>query len=120
MKLNVEEQRCGGKCIRIVKVSGYLDAHTFPDLEKTIYTLMNEGDSNFILDFEALDYISSAGLGLLLGIHRQTAGKNGGVKLVNLTESILRIFDILGFSKIIDIHPDRDSAIKAFGCTNTG
>jgi len=114
MKLSVEKLQANNKSVQIVKVDGYLDAHTFPSLEEMLHKLMDEGERQIILDFATLDYISSAGLGLLLGIHRLTSQQMGGLKIINMQEPVHRVFDVLGFSRIIEICASRDAAIEAF------
>lgn len=120
MKLIVEKQQTAGNVIQIVKVDGYLDAHTFPELERTLQSLMEAGSSRILLDFETLDYISSAGLGLLLGMHRMALQNQGGLKIMRMPESISRIFGVLGFTKVIEVYPDRQAALAAFGASGSG
>lgn len=113
MRIIAEEYKCTGLTVQVVKVDGYIDAHTFPDLEKRLRGFIDNGQHHIILDFETLDYISSAGLGLLLGIHRLISQRQGGLKIFNMSESLLRIFEVLGFSRIIEVCPDRESALRA-------
>jgi len=120
MKLIVEKEQSAGSVIQIVKVDGYLDAHTFPELERTLQSLMEAGSSRILLDFETLDYISSAGLGLLLGMHRMALQNQGGLKIMRMPESISRIFGVLGFTKVIEVYPDRQAALAAFGASGSG
>ena len=114
MKITAEQHSTATRTVQVVKVDGYLDAHTFPDVERVLRGLLDTGCYDIILDFETLDYISSAGLGLLLGIHRMVAQRLGALKIVNMSESVASIFDVLGFSRIIDVLPDRASALRAF------
>ncbi|HUW34522.1 MAG TPA: STAS domain-containing protein [Planctomycetota bacterium] len=114
MKLSIEKLQANDKSVQIVKVDGYLDAHTFPGLERVLQKLMNEGERHIILDFATLDYISSAGLGLLLGVHRLTSQQMGGLKIINMQEPVHRVFDVLGFSRVIEVCASRDAAIEAF------
>jgi len=114
MKVTAEEHTCANRTVQVVKVDGYLDAHTFPDVEKVLRGFLDKGCYNIILDFETLDYISSAGLGLLLGIHRMVSERFGALKIANMSESVANIFDVLGFTRIIEVCPDRAAALKAF------
>jgi anti-anti-sigma factor len=100
--------------VHVFTVNGSLDAHTFPDLEKEFHDLMEGGFYRFVLDFKGLEYISSAGLGLLLGVQRVTARHSGDLKIVNMPHAIYNIFDILGFSKLITVYPSLDAAAQAF------
>ncbi|HUS58084.1 MAG TPA: STAS domain-containing protein [Planctomycetota bacterium] len=120
MKLNIEKHQDSDVLVQIVKVDGYLDAHTFPDLEKVLNCMITQGEHNIILDFETLDYISSAGLGLLLGAQRKASQLKGGVKIIHMQESIKRVFQVLGFSRVIEVCPSREAALRAFQCGNSG
>jgi anti-anti-sigma factor len=65
--------------------------------------IVNGGAKTLVLDFDGLEYISSAGIGVLLGI-RETLSQTGGrLQIVNMPSHIRRIFDVLGFSKVITI-----------------
>ena len=58
---------------------------------------------NSVLDFEGLDYISSAGLGVLLGTQKRLAGSRKGLKLICLNNHIREIFRIAGFDQVFEI-----------------
>jgi anti-sigma B factor antagonist len=120
MKLSIEKHQAADGSVEVVKVDGYLDAHTFPDLEKALHELIKEGQHRIVLDFETLDYISSAGLGLLLGVHRLTSEQMGGLKIINMQEAVHRVFDVLSFSRIIEICPSREAAFAAFQRESSG
>ena len=95
IKQNIEN---GKAC---VKLEGRLDTITAPELEtalKDTFTSANE----LTLDFEKLEYISSAGLRALLSAHKVMARK-GGLQIVGVNETIMEIFDVTGFSDILNI-----------------
>ncbi len=82
-------------------LSGRLDTMTAPDLEKALTESLS-GVSELTLDFENLDYISSAGLRVLLSAQKLMS-KQGGMKLVHVNETIMEIFEVTGFSDILTI-----------------
>ena len=84
-----------------VALEGRLDTTTAPDLEKELKDSMDAANE-LTLDFAALDYISSAGLRVLLGAHK-TMSKKGGMKVVNANEMVKEVFDVTGFADILDI-----------------
>ena len=81
-------------------VAGRLDTITAPDLEKEIQSL--GGAESLEIDCKALDYISSAGLRVLLSAHKAFAPK-GGMTITNVSEMVLDIFDVTGFKDILSI-----------------
>ena len=84
-----------------VKVGGRLDTTTAPELETTIKE--NIADvTKLILDFSELDYLSSAGLRVLLQAQK-TMNKQGEMIVKNINETIQEIFEVTGFSDVLTI-----------------
>ena len=82
-------------------LEGRLDTRTAPELEAELKKSMDGADS-LVLDFAKLDYISSAGLRVLLSAHKAMAGKDG-MKVINVNEIVQEVFDVTGFSDILTI-----------------
>ena len=108
------EETIGGLSIHIVRVQGYLDSSTFTQLQDHLEKIIGEGQSRIIVEFGDLNYISSAGLGVLLGMLQEVREKNGDLKLANMSPKIRNLFDMLGFSRLIRIYEDQESAKEAF------
>ena len=85
----------------ILEVAGRLDTTTAPALEKTI-TENISGIKNLILDFKALEYISSAGLRVLLSAQKKMQ-KIGSMKVINVCEEVMEVFEMTGFADILVI-----------------
>ena len=83
----------------VLKIEGRLDTITAPELEKNIKEVTS---NNLVLDIEKLEYISSAGLRVILGAHKQFV-KVGSFKIVNTKPEIMEIFEMTGFADILDI-----------------
>ena len=94
------EKKSEGKNVTLV-LSGRLDTSTAPELEAAVKASV-EGTENLIFDFEELDYISSAGLRVLLSALKMMS-KQGSMKITNVSESVSEVFDITGFSDILTI-----------------
>ena len=84
-----------------VTLEGRLDTTTAPNLEKLLQESL-PGVTELVLDFEKLDYISSAGLRVLLAAQKIMA-KQGGMKLLHVNESIMEILEVTGFVDILTI-----------------
>ena len=84
-----------------VAVEGRLDTTTSPELEAELSAAAATSDK-IVLDFSKLDYISSAGLRVLLATHKKMAAKDGLV-ITGVNEIVDEIFEITGFSDILDI-----------------
>ena len=86
--------------ILTIKLDGKLDTNTSPDLDAKISEL--EGVEEVIIDMEKLDYISSAGLRVLLSMQK-VMNKQGKMTITNVCSNVMDIFEVTGFSDILDI-----------------
>ncbi len=84
-----------------IALEGRLDTMTAPELEAELKTALGSVES-LTLDCEKLDYISSAGLRVLLSAHKIMSGK-GGMKLIHVNEVVSEVFEVTGFSDILTI-----------------
>ena len=82
-------------------LEGRLDTTTAPELETVLKNDMDSIDT-LTLDFSRLDYISSAGLRVLLSAHKAMSRK-GGMKVTNANEMVKEVFEVTGFSDILTI-----------------
>ena len=82
-------------------VEGRLDTTTSPELEKELKASL-DGAETLTLDFAKLDYISSAGLRVLLSAHKAMSLK-GGMKVIHVNEIVQEVFDVTGFADILTI-----------------
>ena len=84
-----------------VSLTGRLDTTTAPELEKELKASL-DGVSALTIDMAALEYISSAGLRVLLSAQK-TMNRQGEMKVVHVGETIMEIFEVTGFSDILTI-----------------
>lgn len=85
----------------VVEIVGRLDTMTAPILEKALKEEVGEA-FNIVLDMNNLDYISSAGLRVLLGAQKKFQ-KLGSMKLIGVHDEVMEVFDITGFTDILTI-----------------
>ncbi|MBQ9664057.1 MAG: STAS domain-containing protein [Oscillospiraceae bacterium] len=97
--LSIEKKTDGSELT--IALSGRLDTTTAPEVEKELKASL-DGVTALTIDMEALEYISSAGLRVLLSA-RKTMNKQGEMKLVHVNETILEIFEVTGFSDVLTI-----------------
>ncbi len=93
-------QKTNGTTLEIA-LEGRLDTMTAPELEAKLNQTMGSAEA-LILDFSKLDYISSAGLRVLLSAHKAMSSK-GGMKVTNVNEIVQEVFDVTGFADILTI-----------------
>ena len=82
-------------------LEGRLDTTTAPELEQVIRAELDKADA-LVLDFGKLDYISSAGLRVLLSAHKAMS-KKGGMKVTHVNEMVMEVFEVTGFSDILTV-----------------
>ena len=87
--------------VALFALEGRLDTTTAPELEKELKESLG-GVSELTLDFAGLEYISSAGLRVLLSAQK-TMNKQGGMKIKNVNETIAEIFEVTGFTDILTL-----------------
>jgi anti-anti-sigma factor len=103
-----------GEDVQILRLEGYVDAHTFTDFEEELNKLVESGQYNLLLDLEKLTYINSTGLGLLMATFRQVRQYEGDLVIAKMSDKITNIFNLLGFSRLIHTYPTEEEALKKF------
>ncbi len=96
----------------ILRLDGRLDAATTPVLERKINTLIEEDHYYLMLDFLRVDYLSSAGMRLLLYAAKKLKAKNGGFLLFSVGEDVMEIIKLAGFEKILLIFESEQEALQ--------
>lgn len=97
--MTIESKKDAGRLT--FTVAGRLDTSTAPELETTLKTSY-DGITELVFDLQKLEYISSAGLRVLLSAQK-TMNKQGSMKVTNVCEEIMEIFEITGFTDILTI-----------------
>jgi len=100
--------------ISILRIKGFLDAHTAPKFEQGIQDLVNESRNNIIVSMAELNYISSAGLGVFMGFIEEIREKDGDIKLCCMSPKVFKVFDLLGFPALYEIYDKDEEAIQKF------
>ena len=95
--------------IHIVAITGSLDSTTSPEAQKSLDAVVAGARKVF----SQLDYISSAGLRILLGAAKQLRAKGGTLGMFGLNQSVREVFDISGFSSILPVYQSEGEALGA-------
>lgn len=99
--MEIEKEKNGNE-ITILPI-GRLDSNTAPQLEEEIHASMDDAEK-LILDFKGLEYLSSAGLRVLLSVHKAFMKKgSGGLVIRHVNETIHEVFEVTGFLDILNI-----------------
>ena len=97
--------------ITVVSPEGRLDSGSGTAFEKELLDRIDSGARKLLLDFSKLQYISSAGLRIVLLAAKRMKSAGGRMALCSLNRQINEVFEISGFSAILDIAPSHDDAV---------
>ncbi len=111
MDLTLSTREVGDKTI--VSVGGEIDVYTAPKLRDTITELVGDGRYQIIIDMEAVEFLDSTGLGVLVGGLKKVRAHDGSLELVCTQDRLLKIFRITGLAKVFAIHGSADSAVAS-------
>jgi anti-sigma B factor antagonist len=110
MEINIKEL----DGVNVVEFSGNLDTNTAPEAENQINGLLDGVVSKILVNFENLNYISSAGLRVLLATAKKMMVTGGDLKICSLNSTVQEVFDISGFSTILSLAANETDALAAF------
>ena len=103
--------------VTLVAVTGSLDSNSSPQAQAALDRILAGGARKVAVDLTALDYISSAGLRVLLGAAKRlgaTGEKGGALRLFGLNETVREVFDISGFATILAVFATEADALQGF------
>ncbi|MHC4503696.1 MAG: STAS domain-containing protein [Planctomycetota bacterium] len=102
-----------GGDVDLLKVSGFLDAHTVEQLEEFINNLFSQGRFKLVIDLAGVGYISSAGAGVFIAALSESEENGGKIVLLNPTKTVMDVFDLLGLTQIFTVANERQEAVDA-------
>lgn len=100
--------------VTIITIKGSIDALTAPKITEYINGLVSNGNIKLVANFSGVDYTSSAGLRVLLGAIKETRSKGGNLYLVDIQPDVEKVLNLSGFTSILKVFPDNDSAVNSF------
>ncbi|MCP3421976.1 anti-sigma factor antagonist [Nocardioides pinisoli] len=102
MDLTLATREVDGRAV--VAVGGEIDVYTAPKLRDCITELVGAGTYDIVIDLEAVEFLDSTGLGVLVGGLKKVRAHDGSLDLVCTQERLLKIFRITGLAKVFVIH----------------
>jgi anti-anti-sigma factor len=98
--------------VTVVKPEGFVNAHTVRQFERALEDQVREGRYTLLLDCGQLSYISSAGLGAIMGLVEPVRANGGDILLCNLQKNVHEIFDTLGFTQLYRVFATDAEALQ--------
>ena len=100
--------------INIYRLKGRLDSNTSQRLEEKLFQAISDGSKRMIVDFKDIDYISSAGLRVILKAFKALRREDGRIILCSMQKYVREIFKMIGIDSFVPILDTMDDALKAF------
>ena len=131
-ELSIDVEQAQGRVpVTIIRIKGSVDAATYPRVQAAVDETYADGARYVLFDLADVEYVSSAGLRVLLRLNDQlndSRSANGGakpssgaeypksqyVKLLNPSKNVGRLLDVAGFVQFLEIYTDRDAALASF------
>jgi anti-anti-sigma factor len=111
--MQIKEEKHGD--VMIVNIDDHLDTLAAPHFEQRLLGLIDAGERKVLVDCSGLEYVNSAGLKVFLLAAKKLEPLTGNLIICNLAPSVLMIFEMIGFTRIMKIAPTREEALRAFG-----
>jgi anti-sigma B factor antagonist len=113
-ELTIEQDVVRGNGIVLLLLTGYIDAHTFEMLEETIVQVFSNEQYQIIFDLRNLDYISSAGVGVIIAAAHQARLNHGQVVLLCPSQDVREVLEMLGVAEFAAISNGFVEALALF------
>lgn len=110
--MEVQERKENGVYILVLK--GRLDSNTSDQFGEKLYSLIQAGENKLVLDLGGVDYISSAGLRVIIKSVKDLKRNDGQLCLCSMKDYIREVFDLSGIATILPIHPTLEESLRAF------
>ena len=90
------------------RLDGYAATQAAPEIERSL----RDDDRSVVFDLDGLTYMSSAGIRILLALHKKVKARNGGIALCNVGEYPQNVLSMAGFDRVLPIFSSRDDALR--------
>ena len=110
--IDVNQEELGN--VIILRISGRLDATSSPVLEKQVMALIESGKHLLVMNFENVEYLSSAGMRLLLAATKKLKSQDGKILITNVVENVMEVIKMAGFDHILHLFQTEEDALKEF------
>ena len=112
--MNLRVEQLGADGIPVVAVHGDVDVHSAPRLRAALSEAIDEHRGrHVVVDLEGVEFIDSAGLGVLLGGRERARGADGDLTLVATGQGVVRVLELTGLTRVFEIHASRTAALGA-------
>jgi anti-anti-sigma factor len=111
----VTHEQIPGTSARVIRCRGELDAHTFEILDEQLQDILDEDVNKLIVDLSEVPYVSSAGIGVLVGANSEAEDRDGLMVIQGPAPGVLQVFKDMGFDSLFTIVANQQEAYSTLG-----
>ena len=115
--LMMESQERGD--VMVIYPRGFINAHTVREFERELERSVESGRTQIVINGSGLSYIASAGLGVIRGHLEEVRFQGGDIRLTDLNETVLNIFEVLGFNHLCRVFDSEADAVASYTGSST-
>jgi anti-sigma B factor antagonist len=115
--MDIRETKTGE--VVVLEPIGRLDTKTSTEFEKKVVGLLNGGEHLFVIDLVDIEYISSAGLRVILMLAKKLNATDGKLVITSMNEQVREVFDIAGFTSVFTILPTQKDGVQSLANVQT-
>lgn len=110
--LQISQEKNGD--VQVIRIDGRLDAASAPKLEIPLNALIQGGEKKVLIDFAKVEYLSSAGMRLILSASKKMSANEGKLHFCFMSDEVMEIIKMAGFQKILSIYSTEKEALEKF------
>jgi anti-anti-sigma factor len=110
--VSIKEEAQGD--VLILRMSGRLDAVSSPIAERKVFDYINNGQHKLLLDFSGIDYLSSAGMRMLLSVTKKLKTLSGKLVLFSVTTNVMDVLKMSGFDHVLEMTQTEEDGLRRF------
>jgi anti-sigma B factor antagonist len=100
--------------VAVIDINGVIDSETVDEFDKAVNQVMKDGCYNIVLNLARMNYINTAGLSIIADTFKQAQQNKGALKILNATDTIKELLDVVRFTRIIELFEDESEAVSSF------
>lgn len=100
--------------ILVLRISGRLDAISSPAAEMKVFDFINKGQHKLLIDFAGIDYLSSAGMRMLLSISKKLKSLSGKLVICTVTMNVMDVLKMSGFDHVLELALNEEDGLRKF------
>jgi len=110
--IDIKEEAKGD--VLVLRINGRLDAVSSPTAEKQVFDYINNGHHKLLLDFTGVDYLSSAGMRMLLSTTKKLKALSGKLIVCSITPNVMDVLKMSGFDHVLELAKTEEDGLRRF------